>query len=175
MSVNEELHEHAEHAHDRFSRRAAAAMAMIAAVLAVVAVAGHMTTTEELLAQQKASDQWAYYQAKSLRRYQSEVAHEILAQLPGAGAAQAAARFRANQERYEREGEQIKGQATEFERDSALLGHRALRLHYGEVLLEMAIVLSSLAILTRRGAFLLAGVSSAVIGLGLAASSLLLR
>jgi len=40
MSVNEELHEHAEHAHDPFTRRAGAAMAIIAACLAVVAVSG---------------------------------------------------------------------------------------------------------------------------------------
>ena len=56
-------------------------MAIIAAVLAVVSVLGHIATTEELLNQQKASDQWAYYQAKSIRRYTSEFAGDLFASL----------------------------------------------------------------------------------------------
>jgi len=52
-------------------------MAVIAAMLAVDGVMAHLLTTEELLLQQKASDQWAYYQAKSIRRYDSEVATDV--------------------------------------------------------------------------------------------------
>src|SRR6266446_2026179 len=84
MSTAEELQEHAEHAQGPFDKRVAASMAIIAALLAVVSVLGHITTTEELLSQQKASDQWAYYQAKSIRRYESEIARDLLAQAGGA-------------------------------------------------------------------------------------------
>jgi len=49
MSVAEELQEHAEHAQNPFDKRVAGTMAIIAAALAVVSVAGHITTTEELL------------------------------------------------------------------------------------------------------------------------------
>src|ERR1700720_4338589 len=90
MSEALEAHEsaeHAEHAQDPFNKRVAATMAMIAAGLAVVAVLGHIKTTEELLNQQKASDQWAYYQAKSIRRYESDIAKDFLAALNGAPAA----------------------------------------------------------------------------------------
>jgi len=66
----DELKEHAEHAREPFEKRVAATMAIIAAALAVVSVAGQICTTEELLLQQKASDQWAFYQAKSERRYE---------------------------------------------------------------------------------------------------------
>ena len=68
MASADELQEHAEHAREPFDKRVAATMAIIAALLAVVSVLGHIATTEELLNQQKASDQWAYYQAKSIRR-----------------------------------------------------------------------------------------------------------
>src|SRR5580693_7374962 len=81
MSVSEELQEHAEHAKDPFDKRVAATMAILAATLAIVSVLGHINTTEELLLQQKASDQWSYYQAKSIRRYESEVARDIFAAL----------------------------------------------------------------------------------------------
>ena len=53
MSPDEELREHAEHARAPFDKKVAATMAMIAAALAVVSVFGHISTTEELLLQQK--------------------------------------------------------------------------------------------------------------------------
>src|SRR5258708_20000065 len=84
MSTAEELKEHAEHAQHPFDKRVAASMAIIAAALAVVSVLGHLFATEELLLQQKASDQWSYYQAKSIRRYQSEVAKDLFPAMPPA-------------------------------------------------------------------------------------------
>ena len=80
----------------------------------------------------------------------------------------------ANVERYEKDGEAIKEKATELEHESALAGHKALRLHFGEVFLEIAIVLASLAILARRNVFFYAGVASGLAGVLIAASSLLL-
>src|SRR6202035_941803 len=77
MSVDEELQEHAERAKEPFDKMVAVTMAIIAAMLAVDGVMAHLLTTEELLLQQKASDQWSYYQAKSIRRYNSEVATDI--------------------------------------------------------------------------------------------------
>jgi predicted Holliday junction resolvase-like endonuclease len=148
-------------------------MAIIAACLAVVAVSGHIETTEELLAQQKASDQWAFYQAKSLRRYQSEVARDILDQMPGEKAARAVETYAANKERYIKEGEEIQKKAKEFEAESALSGHRALRLHFGEVFLELAIVLCSLAILGKRPLFFYVAIAGAAGGVLMAAGSLL--
>ncbi len=173
MSVNEELHEHAQHANDPISRRTGAGMAIIAACLAVVAVSGHIETTEELLAQQKASDQWAYYQAKSLRRYQSDVARDILAQLPGEKAAKAAEKYTGNMEKYIKDGEEIKKKAEELEVESALNGRRALRLHFGEVFLELAIVFCSLAILSKRSIFFYVAIAGAAVGLVVAAGSVM--
>ncbi len=175
MSINEEMQEHAEHAHDSFTRTAGALIALIAAFLAVVAVAGHIATTEELLGQQKASDQWAFYQAKSLRRYQSEVARDIVSLMPGAAAATAAEKFKGNQERYQKEGEEIMTQAREFEAESAVSGRRALRLHFGEVFLELAVVLCSLAILTRRWLFLYVAIASGAGGILIAGSALFVQ
>lgn len=174
MSVNEELQEQAEHSHDQFSRKAAASMAIIAAALAVVTVYGHLTTTEELLSQQKASDQWAFYQAKALRRYQSEVARDILKAMPGEGAAKTAEKYAQNLERYQKEGGEIMEKAREFGSESELAGRRAMRLHIGEVFLELAIVFSSLAILTRRSMFWYVGISSAVFGAVVSATVLLI-
>ena len=150
MSVTEELKEHAEHANDPLSRKVGATMAIIAALLAIVAVSGHIMTTEELLSQQKASDQWAYYQAKSLRRYQSDVASDILSAMRGESAVKLTEKYKSNMERYTKEGEAIQEIAKELETESAVAGRRAVRLHIGEVFLEIAIVVCSLAILSKR-------------------------
>ena len=168
MSVSEELHEHAEHASDPLSRKVAATMGIIAATLAIVAVAGHIMTTEELLNQQKASDQWAYYQAKALRRYQSDVASDILSAMSGEASAKLAEKYKGNMERYSSEAEEIKKQAEELAAESAVAGRRAIRLHFGEVFLEIAIVVCSLAILTKREFAWHAAILSGGIGLVLA-------
>ncbi|MGI8746460.1 MAG: DUF4337 domain-containing protein [Bryobacteraceae bacterium] len=146
MGVEEELREHAEHASGSFEKRVAASMAIIAAALAVVSVLGHLFTTEELVNQQRASDQWSYYQGKTSRRYESEIARDVLA----TAKSEKSAEYGANIERYKKEADEIQEKAKEFEDDSHLKGRQALRLHFGEIFLEISIVFASLAILTKR-------------------------
>jgi len=147
MSVGEELQEHSQHAQGPFDKRVAATMAIIAAAMAIVSVLGHLTTTEELLNQQKASDQWSYYQAKSIRRYQSEVARDLFAAMKNEKQSE---QYAKNVEKYRKDDEEISKQARELEDESHVKGRQALRLHFGEVFLEIAIVFASLAILTKR-------------------------
>jgi hypothetical protein len=144
MSVEEELQEHAEHASHPFEKRVAGTMAILAAVLAVTSVMGHLATTEEIVNQARASDQWAYYQAKSIRRYESEIARDMLASQPAK-----VADYEKNAARYTREGEEIQKEAQTLEDESHLKGRQAVRFEFGEVFLEVAIVLASLAILTK--------------------------
>jgi hypothetical protein len=146
LSIEEELHEHAEHARAPFEKRVAATMAAIAAALAIVSVLGHLSAAEELVNQQRASDQWSYYQAKNIRRYESEIARDVLTGLKS----EKASEYSKNLERYEKEGEAIQEKAKEFETESHLKGRQALRLDFGEIFLEIAIVFASLAILTKR-------------------------
>lgn len=170
MSVHEEVEEHAHHAKEPFDRRVAATMAIIAAMLAVVSVAGHILTTEELLDQQRASDQWSYYQAKSIRRFSAESTHDILI----ASNSPAAAKYSETAERYKGEADEIQKEAHKLEEESHASGKEALRVHIGEVFLEIAIVFSSLAILTKRPLLYWGGVISGLVGLCIAASALLL-
>src|ERR1700682_2171317 len=104
MSLNEELQEHSEHAKEPFDRKVAVTMAVIAATLAFVSVAGHLATTEELLRQQQASDQWSFFQAKNSRRYVSEVAKDILNGMNTESARVSAEKYEKNTDRYEKEG-----------------------------------------------------------------------
>src|SRR5262249_9408916 len=58
------------HSRDAFGRRAALVTAVYAVVLAFAALGGNHAMKEMLLAQQKSSDQWAFYQAKVIREHQ---------------------------------------------------------------------------------------------------------
>jgi hypothetical protein len=197
MSIEEELQEHAEHAKNPLEKKVAATMAILAAVLAVVSVLGHLATTEEILNQQKASDQWSYYQAKTIRRYESEIARDLLSELKAgpaktgsapakaasgkdeAGVAPAAERrvtdYTKNVERYSKEGEEIQGEAKKLEEESHLKGNQALRFHLGEVFVEVGIVLASLSILTKRKGFWLAAMAGGVVGVAIAATAAMLH
>jgi hypothetical protein len=168
MSVEEELQEHSQHAKGPFDKRVAATMAILAACLAVVSVLGHITTTEELLLQQKASDQWSYYQAKSIRRYESEVARDLFLSMKNETKS---VEYAKNGERYRRDDEEIQKQARELEEESHKRSRQALRLHLGEVLLEISIVFASLAILTGRAVLWYGSMILGVGGLAIAATA----
>src|SRR5271167_3796834 len=69
-----ELAERAEHAeHDSALARVTVTMAILAVIVAAASLMGHRSATEQLLAQTKATDQWAYYQAKDIRRRSYEL------------------------------------------------------------------------------------------------------
>jgi hypothetical protein len=173
MSVEEELQEHAEHAREPFDRNVALTMAVIAAVMAIVSVRGEILTTEELLNQQKASDQWAFYQAKDIRRYESDIARDMMAALSAGPAA--INKYAANVDRYDKDRGDIQAEAKKFEEESRVHGAQALRTHLGQVFLEIGIVLASLAILTKRRPMWFASMLSALAGVGVAATALLVH
>jgi hypothetical protein len=174
MSVDEELQEHAEHAKEPFDKKVAVTMAVIAAMLAIDGVMAHLLTTEELLLQQKASDQWAYYQAKSIRRYTSEVAVDLFKGLPDPSP-EMQEKYKKAAEKYRQDDEEITKEAKGLEAESRLKGDQAHRLDYGEVFLELGIVFASMAILTKRGTYWGIAIGSALVGLALALSMFLVR
>jgi hypothetical protein len=170
MPTADELQEDVEKAKEPFDKKVAATMAILAAFLAVVSVLGHITTTEELLLQQRASDQWSYYQAKSIRRYQSEVARDLFA---GMKLNDQSTLYQKNSEKYRKDDEDIQKEAQGLEQESHLRGRQALRLHFGEVFLEFSIVFASLAILTKRPLLWYVSILGGLVGAGAAATTLL--
>lgn len=166
MSVHEEVEEHVHHAREGFDKLVAGTMATIAAVLAVVSLLAQHYTNEKLLEQQKASDMWAYYQAKDIRRYTALTAQDLLksANAP----ADTVQKYADDAARYKKQTQQEQEQAQEFEKQRDRLGELADAFDFGEVFLEIAIVLNSLAILMKRKSFYAAGVVSAIIGIAIA-------
>jgi Domain of unknown function (DUF4337) len=173
MSVDEELQEHAEHAKEPFDKKVAVTMAIIAAMLAIDGVMGHLLTTEELLLQQKASDQWSYYQAKSVRRYTSEVAVDLFKGLKSETSEKAGEAYKKKGEKYDEDMKEITKEAKGLEAESKMKGDEAHRLDFGEVFLEIGIVLASMAIMTKSNLLWIASICSALTGLAVALSMFL--
>jgi hypothetical protein len=172
MSEYEELSEGVEKAKEPFDKKVAVTMAIIAAALAIVSVFGQLFANEELLKQAKASDQWSYYQAKSIRRYQSEVTRDLFKAMNKDEGVEAYAK---NAERYKKESEEVQNEARGLEAESEMKGRQAQRMHFGEIFLEIGIVFASLAILTKRPVVWFASMISAGIGLGIALTMLMIH
>ena len=202
MSHGMEEHlEHAEHAqhaehtvHDPFFRRVAMTMAIVAAVLACVTMLSHRAHTETLRLQNEAtinhtqaSDQWAYFQAKKNREYFYDVSEVILepvaAKADNSTALLAKAEdWKSKVKKYETEAADIQTEAKaltdrarELQEESQHAHHRADRFDLGELGVELALVLCSLAVLTKRVGFWYAGIVGGVIGAAVAASGFLLH
>lgn len=174
-----ELHENAEHARENPSLAPiSVTMAILAVCVAVVSLLGHRAHTEELLMQNRATDQWAYYQAKNIRMHNYEMGLDQLAltEFKDKGAAdKVREKYQHEAERYKAEQDEIEKKAMEFEDESAKAQHRGDRFDLGEVFLEVALVITSLALLTKNRFYWLLGLLAGGAGLVVAATGYLLH
>lgn len=132
--------------------------AVYAVVLAISSLGGNHAMKEMLLAQQQASDQWAYYQAKSIREhlYQSQrvILENQLSLLSGsigadrtAKAAAAIKAFGDEQSRFAKEKTDIMRKARELEKERDKNRSKDPYFEYAEVLLQIAIIMASVSII----------------------------
>src|SRR6202166_4359467 len=126
-----ELQENAEHGRENPSLAPiSVTMAILAVFVAVVSLMGHRAHTEELLFQNRATDQWAYYQAKNIRRNSYAMGVDLLGLVDFKDKAQAGKvleKYNQEVERYTKEQTEIQDQATELEKESATEQRKANR------------------------------------------------
>lgn len=170
-----ELQEHAEHAkEDPTLAPVSVTMAALAVLVAVVSLLGHRAHTEEVVLQAKASDQWAYYQAKNVRRHVDELFLDLTSVQPTTDAATLAkSRDKYSQEatRYKDEQKEIEDKAHEMEAEVATERNRADRFDLAEVFLEIGLVITSITLLSGRRIFWGIGLVLAVVGIVVAATA----
>jgi hypothetical protein len=165
--ANEHL-EHAahEHGHSASHTRAAIIIAIMAAVLAITEFAAKDASSSYLTNHIAASDTWAQYQAKSVRRTILTAQADLLASLPGASGPEVAKRIadaRANAERMRSEPgadgmEQLSEKAHEQEQER---NHEMHRYHVLEIAsggLQIAIVLASISVVIDLPAFMMVSI-----------------
>ena len=180
MEPNEvqELEEHAEHAaHEKMLRPVAFTMSVVAVLVAVVTVLGHRTHTEAVLDQNKATDQWNYYQAHKIRSSDTALAADLLSVMTVANkdaASKIAKAYADHQAKWvnDLKDEQEKAEALETKVEQAEV--HADRFDLAEALLEIGLVITSVTLLTRSRTYWYLGLVFSVCGIASAVSVLFL-
>src|SRR5262245_19387165 len=171
--------EELEATRDRFGKRVALLTAVYAVILTVASLGGNNAMKEMLIAQQQASNQWAYYQAKASREHQYRVQKLVLeADLeerrdtlkPESRRKLEAAlqRFTEEERRYAEEKKDVEKVARRYEAERDLNQAKDPYFDYAEVLLQIAIVLGAVSIMSKSGPPVYTSVVLAAIGAALA-------
>jgi len=142
---------------DAFGRRVALMTAIFGILLAFSSVGGSNADKGVLLGQQRASDQWAYYQGKAIREHVYRVPRMMLeaqvAEPTSLGAAErerlqgVLAKLTEEEKRYGTEKKDIEAEAKKIEQDRDLSERRGDEFDLAGVFLQIAIVAASVAIL----------------------------
>ena len=157
-----------------FSRRVALTTAIYAVVLAIASLGGNNAMKEMLLAQQEATNQWAYYQAKVVREHLNRaqklaVETQLADPSPLKGAERG--KFEALQKRYADEEKRMNSDKKEIE--IVAKKHEVTRdlnqskdpyFDYAEVLLQIAIVMATVSIISSSRPVFLTSLALALIG-----------
>jgi hypothetical protein len=157
-----------------FTRRVALTTAIFAVLLAITSLGGNNAMKEMLLAQQQASDQWAFYQAKVIREHfyrgqkirleldlleKDSLKPEIKKRYE-----ELLQKMTAEEARYAGEKKEIEKEAKHLEHERDLNRSKDPYFDYAEVLLQIAIVMASIAILAHSRAVFIFALVAAVFG-----------
>jgi hypothetical protein len=159
--LHEAMHEKA-HEEGGFSLQVALTSALIAALAAVCALFSSSFADEAMMSRVKASDQWAYYQAKSIKASVLSSKLDLLASLKHKPDDKDLAKV----DEYKKDMEEITKEAKNLEQESEEYARRNALLAKGVTLFQVAIALSAIAVLTKRrflwGGGLLLGIGGTV-------------
>jgi hypothetical protein len=174
MSADElsELQEHAEHGKHAGMAPVSLTMAVLAVLVAVVSLLGHRSHTEEVVLQAKASDQWSFYQAKNSRQHDDE---QFVASKNNGAEPEVREKYGQEAERYKHEKEEIQGEARGLEAEVAKERTHADRFDLAEVFLEVALVVTSITLMSGKRLFWMLGMVMGVVGLLVAGSVILMH
>ena len=158
-------------ADDAFSKRVAISIAVLAVCISFIGNFGDNAKTDSILKTSEAANQWAYFQAKSIKghSYELAAAELELMQVTDASKRDAlVASYRAKVDGYDQEKSDIKSEAEALgkkaEHDSSIND----RCDLAALLLSLGVIFSSVAILVKRHALwfggLAVGAAGAVVG-----------
>jgi hypothetical protein len=157
--------------------RISLAISILAVLVAMVTVLGHRTHTRTVLMQTRAADQWNAYQSRKLRTESLQVTVDLLTLQPvndPVAAQKRIADYNAKISKWTVQLTDDQARARKFEDEVEHAEAQASRFDLGEALLQIAVVLSSITLLTRRRQYFYFGLSLGMAGLLIAVSAFLL-
>lgn len=160
--VQEDVHHHAMHGGESWISTGAVLSALLAVFAAVAALTAGHHANEAMIDQIRASDDWNFFQAKSIKASVLETRHELL-KAGGHPVPEESAKKLAE---YRADQEELQKKAKEREEDS----HQHLAKHQtlakSVTFFQVAIALTAIAVLTRRRQLLWLSALFGVGGLG---------
>lgn len=165
--MSEEFHVHGPHDHelehaashggDKFSGRIAVATAILATVGAIFSYQGGATQAAAMLAKNnaaikktEAANQWNYYQSKSSKQNLSELAAALVPADRKDAYKSETARYKTEKAGIRKDAEKLEAESRAWDAKSEAQMHQHHRWAQATTLLQIAIALSAIALLTRR-------------------------
>src|SRR5580704_12249238 len=170
-----EIHQESEGKRDPMGQKIGILAAILAVGLAIVTIASHRTHTAAIMSKSSANDAWAHYQATRMKYHNLELGQSLV-QVFGAkgGPADAMLADSASQmKKYDKESKDIQAEADRDDHSAEAAEDRALRYDFGEGLLEIALVLSSMYFISRKTMFPVIGVIAGIAGVIIAITGVL--
>jgi hypothetical protein len=161
---------------DPFGKKIGVLASILAVFLGVVTIVSHRAHTDAVLFKSTANDKWSFYQAKRIKFHSLELGVDLLNAMTvrSPAADQTLARYEKEKKRYTKESGEAQEDARKTDEKAAHVEDQALRFDFGEGLIEIGLVLTSLYFIARSKLFPVVGVISALLGIGAAISGYLL-
>jgi hypothetical protein len=163
---------------DPFEKRVAISIAVLAVALSIIGNLGDNAKTDAILKTNEASNKWAYYQSKSIKENMVKMEGNLLDELgstqPKEVRDKSIARLRTEETRYEKEKEDIKKEAEELQKDAATDSKVNDRCDLSTLLLQIGVVICSVAILSRWHLFWYIGMGLGAAGISVGVTAFLM-
>jgi len=159
--ISEEAEEAKKEQREKWTLYTALSTACVAVLAAIAGLLSGHHVNEALINQIKASDQWNFYQSKSIKSEIAASTDKILGALPGSRPGGESANAVA---RYEKEKEDIKKQAEEFQEKSEKQLGIHVTLSKAVTIFQIAIAIAAISILTRRRSLWYGSIALTLVG-----------
>jgi hypothetical protein len=154
--LHEQVHHTAEHSGETWISWVALTTAILAVLAAIAGLLSGQHANEAMMNQIEASDQWNYYQAKSIK------ASVLDAKMSLAGAPNES--DQSTRDRYEKEQEKIKSEAEHKEAAAKLNFHKHEVFARGVTMFQIAIAIAAISALTRKPKFWIVSLLFGLVG-----------
>lgn len=167
-------------AKDPFEKRVAVTIAILAIILSFVQNEGDNSQADAIIRTNEATNQWGYYQAKSIKGQIAGMHAGLLPRLAPAPGETAetlrdeGARLLKEAARYDAEKGEIQAKAQALQTEAAKLAKVNDRCDQSALFLQIAVVVCSVAILSGSRAFWWGGILLGIIGAGVGVTAFLM-
>src|ERR1700730_2147120 len=144
-NLHEEIHHSAEHSGERWISWVALSTALLAVAAAIAGLLSGKHATEAMMSQIESSDQWGYYQAKSIKASVLD-AKIALATAPNESDS-------GKRDRYEKDQEEIKAEAEKKQNEAKSNFHQHEVFARSVTMFQIAIAIAAISALTKKQRF----------------------